>query len=85
MREAEAHHRADIIAVQFLNLFPATRADVQETLTNMLSLASDHGLEPRHQRVYNSGPSEDNQLSHRCDPLHVVQHRWEPLSHSLQG
>lgn len=42
-------------------------------------------LEPGLSRAGDKEPRADNQPPHRCRPLHVFQHRWQPPRHLLQG
>lgn len=42
-------------------------------------------LEPGLPRAGDKEPNADNQPPHRCHPLHVFQHRWQPLRLHLQG
>lgn len=50
----------------------------------VLTSAGDD-LEPGLSRAGDKEPRANNQPPHGRRPLHVFQHRWQPLRHHLQG
>lgn len=52
-------------------------------MSHLTSAGDD--LEPGLSGAGHKEPRADNQPTHRCRPLHVVQHWRKPLGHILQG